>query len=129
MSRVGDEVHRTMPALTMSEKILAKASGNESVRPGQIVDGSVDLLYMHEMLAMALIPFGEIGTAKVWDPTKIVVTLDHWSPHRRRRSRRCIRRSGTSAGGRASNDSTTSGTMASCTNSSRSEATRIRGTW
>ena len=54
-----------MPALTMSEKILAKASGNESVRPGQIVDGSVDLLYMHEMLAMALIPFGEIGTAKV----------------------------------------------------------------
>src|SRR5436190_789281 len=80
MSRVGDEVHRTMPALTMSEKILAKASGNESVRPGQIVDGSVDLLYMHEMLAMALIPFGEIGTAKVWDPTKIVVTLDHWVP-------------------------------------------------
>src|SRR5213594_915392 len=80
MSRVGDEVHRTMPPLTMSEKILAKASGNESVRPGQIVDGSVDLLYMHEMLAMALIPFGEIGTAKVWDPTKIVVTLDHWVP-------------------------------------------------
>src|SRR5437879_4806916 len=80
MSRVGDEVHRTMPALTMSEKILAKASGNEFVRPGQIVDGSVDLLYMHEMLAMALIPFGEIGTAKVWDPTKIVVTLDHWVP-------------------------------------------------
>ena len=69
-----------MPPLTMSEKILAKASGNESVRPGQIVDGSVDLLYMHEMLAMALIPFGEIGTAKVWDPTKIVVTLDHWVP-------------------------------------------------
>src|SRR5437667_12288765 len=32
------------------------------------------------MLAYALIPFGEIGTAKVWDPTKIVVTLDHWVP-------------------------------------------------
>src|SRR5437867_12792021 len=69
-----------MPPLTMSEKILAKASGNESVRPGQIVDGAVDLLYMHEMLALALLPFNEIGTTKVWDAGKIVVTLDHWVP-------------------------------------------------
>src|SRR5207247_399964 len=54
--------------------------GYGSVRAGQIVGGSVGLLYLREMLAMALIPFGEIGTAKVWDPTKIVVTLDHWVP-------------------------------------------------
>src|SRR5439155_1163855 len=32
------------------------------------------------MLAMALLPFNEIGTMKVWDPEKIVVTLDHWVP-------------------------------------------------
>ena len=69
-----------MQGHTISEKILARSSGNETVRPGQIVDGTVDLLYMHEMLAMALIPFGEIGTAAVWDPSKIVVTLDHWVP-------------------------------------------------
>src|SRR2546425_3262353 len=71
---------RQMPGLTISEKILAKASGKERVSPGDIVDGSVDLLYMHEMLAMALMPFNEIGTMKVWDPDKIVVTLDHWVP-------------------------------------------------
>src|SRR2546430_3045854 len=35
---------------------------------------------MHEMLAMAMMPFNEIGTMKVWDPEKIVVTLDHWVP-------------------------------------------------
>jgi 3-isopropylmalate/(R)-2-methylmalate dehydratase large subunit len=69
-----------MPGQTISEKILARSSGSETVRPGQIVDGIVDLLYMHEMLAMALIPFREIGTAAVWDPSKIVVTLDHWVP-------------------------------------------------
>ena len=69
-----------MPGLTISEKILAKASGKERVSPGDIVDGSVDLLYMHEMLAMALMPFNDIGTMKVWDPDKIVVTLDHWVP-------------------------------------------------
>ena len=69
-----------MPGLTISEKILARASGKERVSPGDIVDGSVDLLYMHEMLAMALMPFHDIGTMKVWDPDKIVVTLDHWVP-------------------------------------------------
>ena len=65
---------------TISEKILARASGKSHVAPGDIVDASADLLYMHEMLAMALLPFNEIGTMKVWDPSKIVVTLDHWVP-------------------------------------------------
>ena len=69
-----------MKGQTIAEKILARASRSEAVQPGQIVDGRVDLLYMHEMLAMALIPFHEIGIAKVWDPAKIVVTLDHWVP-------------------------------------------------
>jgi len=69
-----------MPGRTMSEKILAKASGRDRVVPGEIVDATVDLLYMHEMLAMALIPFGQIGVTKLWDPDKVVVTLDHWVP-------------------------------------------------
>src|SRR3990172_4273238 len=69
-----------MKGQTIAEKILAGASRSEAVQPGQIVDGRVDLLYMHEMLAMALMPFQEIGTMKVWDPAKIVVTLDHWVP-------------------------------------------------
>ena len=69
-----------LPDQTMAEKILARASGSESVRPGQIVDGQVDLLYMHEMLALAIKPFEEIGVGKVWDPAKCVVTVDHWVP-------------------------------------------------
>src|SRR3989442_3486878 len=57
-------VHSPIPMTgqTMSEKVLARASHAESVHPGQIVDGDVDLLYMHEMLALALLPFNEIGT-------------------------------------------------------------------
>ncbi len=69
-----------MLAQTMSEKILARASRNASVQPGQIVDGYVDLLYMHEMLALALKPWDEIGVKKVWDPARCVVTIDHWVP-------------------------------------------------
>ncbi|MFQ5986414.1 MAG: 3-isopropylmalate dehydratase large subunit, partial [Thermoplasmata archaeon] len=40
----------------------------------------IDLLYMHEMLAVALEPFEAMGVERVWDPDKIVVTLDHWVP-------------------------------------------------
>jgi len=69
-----------MPGMTMAEKILARASRQEVVRPGQIVDAFVDLLYMHEMLALAIKPFEEIGVRKVWDPAKCVVTIDHWVP-------------------------------------------------
>src|SRR3972149_6350446 len=69
-----------MHAMTMSEKVLGRAGGRDRVGPGDIVEGNVDPLYMHEMLAMALGPFAEIGITKVWDPAKIVVTLDHWVP-------------------------------------------------
>ena len=69
-----------MPGMTMAEKILARASGSAVVSRGQIVDGYVDLLYMHEMLALAIKPFEEIGVGKVWDPSKCVVTVDHWVP-------------------------------------------------
>ncbi len=69
-----------MPAQTMAQKILARASHHDVVEPGQIVDGYVDLLYMHEMLALALKPFEEIGVKKIWDPAKCVVTIDHWVP-------------------------------------------------
>jgi len=70
----------SMPGMTMAERILAGASRKDFARPGQIVDAYVDLLYMHEMLAMAIKPFEEIGVKKVWDPDRCVVTLDHWVP-------------------------------------------------
>ena len=73
-------LRRPMHGMTMSEKVLARGSARDRVAPGDIVDVSVDLLYMHEMLALALGPFQEIGVTKVWDPTKVVVTLDHWVP-------------------------------------------------
>src|SRR2546425_6318468 len=69
-----------MAGHTITEKILARASRSEVVHPGQIVDGSVDLLYMHEMLAMALLPFNELGTLRGAPPSRIVVSLDHWVP-------------------------------------------------
>lgn len=66
--------------MTLSEKILAKASGKESVRPGDIVDAKVDLAMSHEACTFVISAFQEMGAEKVWDKDKIVVILDHWVP-------------------------------------------------
>lgn len=68
-------------ALTISEKIIARASHRDSVQPGDIVTASIDLLMMHDSggprrVASRL----EMLGAKVWDPEKVVVVSDHFVP-------------------------------------------------
>jgi 3-isopropylmalate/(R)-2-methylmalate dehydratase large subunit len=69
--------------MTIAEKILATHSGVKEVSPGEIVNASIDLAFVHEMLGM---PGGtaelyqKTGLKKVWDPNKIVTLLDHWTP-------------------------------------------------
>jgi 3-isopropylmalate/(R)-2-methylmalate dehydratase large subunit len=70
-----------MAGATLAEKILARASGNERVRPGQIVTCAVDLLMMHDSggprrVAQRLVQLG----ARVWDPDRVVVVSDHFVP-------------------------------------------------
>ncbi|MHB8352169.1 MAG: 3-isopropylmalate dehydratase large subunit [Thermoplasmata archaeon] len=66
--------------MTLAEKILARASGTETVVPGQIVDGTVDLAMMHEQGAQTVGPFHEMGADRVWDPERVVIAIDHWVP-------------------------------------------------
>ncbi len=65
---------------TLVEKVLARASGQESVTPGEIVEGSVDLAMMHEQGAQTVGPFHEMGATSVWDPERVVIAIDHWVP-------------------------------------------------
>jgi homoaconitate hydratase family protein len=65
---------------TLSEKILARASGREGVRPGDIVDAKVDLAMSHEACTFVYKSFKEMGAKKVWDKDKMVIILDHWVP-------------------------------------------------
>jgi 3-isopropylmalate/(R)-2-methylmalate dehydratase large subunit len=69
------------PAATLAGKILARASGEAQVRPGQIVTCAVDLLMMHDSggprrIAARLQQLG----ARVWDPDRVVVVSDHFVP-------------------------------------------------
>jgi 3-isopropylmalate/(R)-2-methylmalate dehydratase large subunit len=66
---------------TLAEKIIARAAGLTSVRPGEIVTCKVDLAMMHDSGGPRRIkPILEKLNAKVWDPDKVVVITDHYVP-------------------------------------------------
>ena len=66
--------------MTLAEKILARASGRETVSPDQIVVARVDLAMSHENADLVRKSFLEIGVERVWDPSKIVIIFDHRVP-------------------------------------------------
>lgn len=66
--------------MTLAEKILADHAGQETVKPGDLVDVNVDVAMSHEACAQIEKPFEAMGAEKVWDPDKVMITLDHWVP-------------------------------------------------
>jgi 3-isopropylmalate/(R)-2-methylmalate dehydratase large subunit len=69
----------------MVEKILARATGRDHVKVGDVVEPGVDLAMSHENAALVLNQFQEIyqGTglaADVWDREKIAIIFDHRVP-------------------------------------------------
>jgi len=71
--------------MTVVEKILARASGQECVKAGDVVEPRVDLAMSHENAALVINQFQEIyqGTSlepKVWDPSRVAVIFDHRVP-------------------------------------------------
>ncbi len=66
--------------MTLAEKILSRASGQEQVSPDQIVMARVDLALSHENADLVRKSFLEIGVKRVWDPSKIVIIFDHRVP-------------------------------------------------
>lgn len=67
---------------TISQKILTRASGSESiVEPGEIVEADVDYAMSHDGTSvLAIKAFQDMGSERVWDPERIVVPFDHQIP-------------------------------------------------
>ena len=70
---------------TIVEKILAKATGQASVKVGDVVEPAVDVAMSHENGALVINQFFDVykGTGlepKVWDPSKITIIFDHRVP-------------------------------------------------
>ena len=72
-----------MPAMTIVEKIFARNSGEEYVKPGDIVVVDVDLAVM---LDMSFLATERRNILKVHDADKIAVVFDHMVPAADRRS-------------------------------------------
>lgn len=67
--------------MTLSEKILARASSRDQVRPGEIVTCKVDLAMMHDSGGPRRVaPYLERLGAKIWDPSRVVIASDHFVP-------------------------------------------------
>jgi 3-isopropylmalate/(R)-2-methylmalate dehydratase large subunit len=70
--------------MTIVEKILARASGNRKVAPGDYVTGRIDMAMMPENFRLLETLLKKAGiddkTFKVWDPERFVVVTDHRVP-------------------------------------------------
>jgi 3-isopropylmalate/(R)-2-methylmalate dehydratase large subunit len=67
--------------MTITEKILAKAAGEEKVVPGQLIDAQLDVVMCHDVTTPpAISMLEEKGIDEVFDAEKIVVTPDHFQP-------------------------------------------------
>ena len=70
-------------ASTMSEKILAAASGRAAVQAGDVVTARVDLAMANDMTApLALKQFHSAGATRVFDPDRIVIVAGRHAPFR-----------------------------------------------
>ncbi|MGC9529801.1 MAG: 3-isopropylmalate dehydratase large subunit [Candidatus Bipolaricaulaceae bacterium] len=65
---------------TFAEKVLAAKAGLSKVVPGQIVEASPDLGMSHDNTAAITKIFARLGVARVREPGKFVVVLDHVVP-------------------------------------------------
>jgi 3-isopropylmalate/(R)-2-methylmalate dehydratase large subunit len=79
--KINNYCKKERTTMNITEKILAKASGKDVVRPGEIVDANVDMIMVHDLTGpLAVEAFKKIGVPKVWDNQKAVVILDHQVP-------------------------------------------------
>ena len=68
--------------MTISEKILAHSSGAERVKAGEIVWAKVDGAMMDDLLGprVEIAEKMEMLGAEVWDPSKVTIISDHYTP-------------------------------------------------
>lgn len=67
--------------MTITEKIFAKATGQDSVKPGDLVNANIDIVMCHDVTTPpAISMLKENGIDTVFDTEKIIVTPDHFQP-------------------------------------------------
>jgi 3-isopropylmalate/(R)-2-methylmalate dehydratase large subunit len=65
--------------LTMAEKILSRASGQEA-RAGDTIVARIDRLMGHEGFRLVAAVLEKAGIRRLWDPERVIIILDHAVP-------------------------------------------------
>ncbi len=67
--------------MTIAEKILARAAKRKSVSPGDIVEAGIDVAMINDITGPITVDaLEQIGVKRVWDPSRVVIILDHQAP-------------------------------------------------
>ncbi len=69
--------------MTLAEKILTQKVGKEYVEPGELVEVPVDLTLANDITGpLAIKVFESTGINEVFDPEKIALVMDHFTPNK-----------------------------------------------
>lgn len=69
--------------MTIAEKILAAHAGLDEVEPGQLIECDLDLVLSNDVTTpIAVSEFRKIGVDRVFDPEKVVLVPDHYTPNK-----------------------------------------------
>ncbi len=69
--------------MTLAEAILAVHSSRDKVSPGEFLNVKVDMVLANDITGpIAIREFNKIGVGKVFDPQKVVMVPDHFTPNK-----------------------------------------------
>jgi len=69
--------------VNLAEKILAYHAGKDKVIPGEFINVKVDMVLSNDITApIAIREFRKLGVKKVFDPEKVVMVADHFTPNK-----------------------------------------------
>lgn len=70
-------------AMTMTQKILARHAGLDSVSAGQLIEANLDLTLANDITGpVAIREMEKAGFEKVFDRAKIALVMDHFAPNK-----------------------------------------------
>lgn len=70
-------------AMTITEKILAAHAGKEGVEPGELISAQVDMVLGNDITSpVAIREFEKIGVDQIFDPERIALVPDHFTPNK-----------------------------------------------
>lgn len=69
--------------MTMTQKILAKHAGKDSVRAGELIMADLDLVLGNDITSpVAILEFEKLKIDKVFDKDKVAIVPDHFTPNK-----------------------------------------------